>query len=77
MINFRFHLVSLVAVFLALAIGIVMGYGVLGQPTVDTLQDRIDVVEANAEAAARRERRAARASSTSRARRWSSRHRSR
>lgn len=50
MINFRFHLVSLVAVFLALAVGIVMGYGVLGQPTVDTLQDRIDVVEANAEA---------------------------
>ena len=49
MINFRFHLVSLVAVFLALAVGIVMGYGVLGQPTVDTLQDRIDVVEANAE----------------------------
>ena len=49
MINFRFHLVSIVAVFLALAIGIVMGYGVLGQPTVDTLQDRIDVVEANAE----------------------------
>ena len=50
MINFRFHLVSLVAVFLALAVGIVMGYGVLGQPTVDTLQHRIDTVEANAEA---------------------------
>jgi hypothetical protein len=48
-INFRFHLVSIVAVFLALAVGVVMGYGVLGQPTVDTLQDRIDVVEANAE----------------------------
>lgn len=50
MINFRFHLVSLVAVFLALAVGVVMGYGVLGQPTVDTLQNRIDTVEANAEA---------------------------
>jgi hypothetical protein len=49
-INFRFHLVSLVAVFLALAVGIVMGYGVLGQPTVDTLRHRIDTVEANAEA---------------------------
>jgi hypothetical protein len=49
MINFRFHLVSLVAVFLALAVGVVMGYGVLGQPTVDTLQNRIDTVEANAE----------------------------
>ena len=51
MINFRFHLVSLVAVFLALAIGIVMGYGVLGQPTVNTLQNRIDAVEAKADAA--------------------------
>lgn len=50
MINFRFHLVSLVAVFLALAVGIIMGYGVLGQPTVDTLRHRIDTVEANAEA---------------------------
>ena len=50
MINFRFHLVSLVAVFLALAIGVVMGYGVLGQPTVEGLQSRIDSVEANAEA---------------------------
>jgi Copper transport outer membrane protein, MctB len=47
-INFRFHLVSLVAVFLALAIGVVAG-GALGQPTVDTLQNRIDTVEANAE----------------------------
>jgi hypothetical protein len=49
-INFRFHLVSLVAVFLALAVGVVMGYGVLGQPTVETLENRIDTVEANAEA---------------------------
>ena len=50
MINFRFHLVSLVAVFLALAVGVVMGYGILGQPTVSGLQNRIDTVEANAEA---------------------------
>jgi len=50
MINFRFHLVSLVAVFLALAVGIVMGYGVLGQPTIEGLQNRIDTVEANANA---------------------------
>jgi hypothetical protein len=49
MINFRFHLVSLVAVFLALAVGVVMGYGILGQPTVSGLQSRIDTVEANAE----------------------------
>jgi len=50
MINFRFHLVSLVAVFLALAVGVVMGYGILGQPTVSGLQSRIDTVAANAEA---------------------------
>lgn len=50
MINFRFHLVSLIAVFLALAVGVVMGYGVLGQPTVDTLQRRVDTVEARANA---------------------------
>lgn len=50
MISFRFHLVSIVAVFLALAVGVVMGYGVLGQPTVEGLQARIDTVEANAEA---------------------------
>ena len=42
MINFRFHLISLIAVFLALAVGVVMGYSVLGQPTVDTLQGRVD-----------------------------------
>jgi len=45
-INFRFHLISLIAVFLALAVGVVMGYGVLGQPTVDTLQGRVNEVEA-------------------------------
>lgn len=49
MINFRFHLVSLIAVFLALAVGVVMGYGVLGQPTVDGLQNRVDTVEARAD----------------------------
>jgi hypothetical protein len=48
LINFRFHLISLIAVFLALAVGVVMGYGVLGQPTVDTLQSRINNVEARA-----------------------------
>lgn len=50
MINFRFHLISLIAVFLALAVGVVMGYAVLGQPTVDTLQSRVDTVEARADA---------------------------
>jgi len=49
MINFRFHVVSLVAVFLALAVGVVMGYGVLSQPTVDALNDRIARVERRAD----------------------------
>src|SRR5262249_43940280 len=44
-INFRFHIVSLVAVFLALAVGIVMGYGVFSQPTFEGLQSRIDHVD--------------------------------
>ena len=49
MINFRFHLVSLIAVFLALALGIVMGATVIDQAIVDGLNARIDDVrdEAN------------------------------
>ena len=70
MINFRFHLVSLIAVFLALAVGIVMGYGVLGQPTVDTLQRRIDNVEANANRIRRENDRAARRDRASCRSRW-------
>lgn len=50
MINFRFHLVSLVAVFLALAVGIVMGSTVIDRAIVDGLRSRIDRVERNAEA---------------------------
>jgi hypothetical protein len=49
MLNFRYHVVSLVAVFLALGIGILVGYGALDRPTVDFLQNRIQTVEANAE----------------------------
>ena len=33
MINFRFHLVSLIAVFLALALGVVMGATVIDRAT--------------------------------------------
>jgi len=50
MINFRYHLVSLVAVFLALAVGIVMGSTVIDRAIVDGLRNRIDQVEANADA---------------------------
>jgi hypothetical protein len=48
MINFRFHIVSLIAVFLALALGIVMGATVVNRAIVDRLNDRIDTVEENA-----------------------------
>lgn len=45
MINFRFHLVSLTAVFLALAIGIGVGATVVDRASVDFLQGRLDDVE--------------------------------
>jgi Copper transport outer membrane protein, MctB len=47
-INFRFHIVSLIAVFLALAVGIVVGATVVNRVTIDQLNDRIDTVEENA-----------------------------
>lgn len=50
MINFRFHLVSLIAVFLALAVGIVVGSTVIDQAIVDGLRDQIDRVEEKADA---------------------------
>lgn len=50
MINFRFHLVSLIAIFLALAVGIVVGSTVIDQAIVDGLRDQIDRVEEKADA---------------------------
>jgi len=44
MVNFRFHLVSLTAVFLALAVGIGLGATVVDQATVDVLQTRLNGV---------------------------------
>ncbi len=44
MISFRFHLMSLTAVFLALALGIVLGYTVINEATVNRIEDRIAVV---------------------------------
>ena len=44
MINFRYHVVSLTAVFLALAIGLVVGTAALNGPAVDTLKDRVDAL---------------------------------
>jgi hypothetical protein len=49
-INFRFHLVSLVAVFLALALGVVMGSTVIDRAIVDRLSTQIDSVKKRADA---------------------------
>ena len=48
MISFRFHLVSLAAVFLALALGIVLGATVVDQATVNVLECRIKSVRGDA-----------------------------
>ncbi len=40
MVNFRYHIISIVAVFLALGIGVVMGSAVIDQTVVDTLKEQ-------------------------------------
>lgn len=48
MIDFRYHIISIVAVFLALGIGLLMGSGVLGDPLLDNIRERArDVQEFN------------------------------
>lgn len=47
MISFRFHLVSIVAVFLALAIGIVVGSTLIDRAIVEGLRNRVDEVSDN------------------------------
>ncbi len=56
MINFRFHVVSLVAVFLALTVGIVMGSTVIDRAIVDGLRSQINRVEEKADSQAARNR---------------------
>jgi copper transport outer membrane protein MctB len=46
MVNFRFHLVSLIAVFLALGLGILTGSAVVNQATVRTIRAEIRQVRA-------------------------------
>ena len=46
MVNFRFHLVSLIAVFLALGLGILTGSAVVNQATVQTIRREIRDVRA-------------------------------
>lgn len=44
MINFRYHVVSLTAVFLALAIGLVVGTAALNGPVADALKNQVQAV---------------------------------
>ena len=44
MINFRYHVVSLTAVFLALAIGLVVGTAALNGPVADSLREQVTAV---------------------------------
>jgi hypothetical protein len=45
-INLRYHIVSITAVFLALGIGLTLGSTFLDRVTVDTLKNQLDTVEA-------------------------------
>jgi hypothetical protein len=45
LINLRYHIVSLVAVFLALGLGVVMGSTVIDRVTVDALNNKLDDVQ--------------------------------
>ena len=45
MINIRFHVVSIVAVFLALGVGVAMGASFIDRATVSSMQDRVDDLE--------------------------------
>lgn len=49
MIDFRYHLVSLVSVFLALAIGVVLGAGPLRESIGDTLTNQVDALRQDKE----------------------------
>jgi hypothetical protein len=48
-INFRYHVVSLTAVFLALAIGLVVGTAALNGPVADSLKERVNGLSKNNE----------------------------
>ena len=52
MINFRYHLVSLTAIFLALGLGIAMGAAVVDRALVDALEDQLNRVGTRADAVA-------------------------
>lgn len=47
MIDFRYHIVSIVAVFLALGVGIMIGSGFLGEPLLEQLRRNVESVRAD------------------------------
>src|SRR5690606_36542191 len=47
MLSFRFHIVSLTAVFLAIAVGVVVGTTYVDRAVVENLENRIDTVSQN------------------------------
>jgi hypothetical protein len=49
MIDFRYHIISIVAVLLALSIGIITGSAFLGGPLLQQLENRVDSLERNNE----------------------------
>jgi hypothetical protein len=49
-INLRYHIVSITAVFLALGIGLTLGSTFLDRVTVDTLKNQLDTVQARVDA---------------------------
>jgi hypothetical protein len=49
MISFRFHVVSITAIFLAIAVGVVVGSTYIDRLTVDQLESRIETVEDRAD----------------------------
>ncbi len=53
MINLRYHVVSITAVFLALGIGLTLGSSFLDRVTVDNLKDRLDTVQERVDATER------------------------
>jgi len=54
LLNFRYHVVSLVAVFLALGIGVIMGSAVIDRATINVLEDQEDRLRAEIEDARNR-----------------------
>ena len=54
MLNFRYHIVSLVAVFLALGVGVIMGSAVIDSTTIDVLEDQSAQLQARLDRAENR-----------------------